>query len=163
MKMWKWFQPVSFQIMWLVLIFGGNKWLPVPVAILVMHFILTPSRLDDFKVLSLAFGGFFIDLCMTTLGFFSFTEWPAWLMVLWIAFILNLGHSMRFLRNFKLMFLISFSALGGVYAYWASWKFGAVDLPRGALLTLTIVSIIWGVFLPLCVKLDILMRKPRYG
>jgi hypothetical protein len=160
MKMWQWFQPVSFQIMWLVLIFGGNKWLPVPVAILVMHFVLTPSRLDDFKVLSLAFGGFFIDLCMTTLGFFSFTEWPAWLIVLWIAFILNLGHSMRFLRRFKLIYLVCFSALGGTYAYWVSWKLGAVELPYGAIFSLAIIAVNWSIVLPVCVKADEFIRKP---
>jgi len=50
MTMWQLFQPVSFQIMWVTLIWGGNAWLPVSIAILVMHFVLSPSRLDDAKV-----------------------------------------------------------------------------------------------------------------
>jgi hypothetical protein len=162
MTMWQWFQPVSFQIMWIALILGGNTWLPVSIAILIMHFALSPSRLDDAKVLPLAFGGFVIDLCMTQLGFFSFVQWPLWLLVLWVAFILNLGHSMRFLRKLKPLYLISFGAAGGVYAYWASWKFGAVDLPHGTLTTLVIVATIWSIFLPLCVKADTLIRKPHH-
>jgi hypothetical protein len=100
---------------------------------------------------------------MTQLGFFIFALWPIWLLVLWVAFILNLGHSMSFLRKFKPLYLIIFSAAGGVYAYWASWKFGAVELPHGPLITLSIVAITWGIFLPLCVKADVLIRKPRNG
>ena len=163
MTMWQLFQPVSFQIMWVALIWGGNTWLPVSIAMLIMHFALSPSRLDDAKVLPLALGGFVIDSLMTQLGFFSFVQWPLWLLVLWVAFILNLGHSMRFLRKFKPLYLISFGAAGGVYAYWASWKFGAVDLPHGPLITLSIVAITWGIFLPLCVKADALIRKPLNG
>ena len=163
MTIWQWFQPISFQVMWLSLVLGGNTWLPVSMLILAMHFILTPSRIDDSKVLLLALGGFLIDLCMMHFGFFSFTQWPVWLLFLWVAFILNLGHSMRFLRKFKLIYLISFSAVGGVYAYWASWKFGAVALPHGPVATLTIVAITWGIFLPLCVKADNAMRQPAHG
>jgi hypothetical protein len=160
--MWQWFQPVSFQLMWFALILGGNTWLPVPIAILVMHFMLTPSRLSDAKVIPLAFVGFVIDLCMMKMGFFSFEQWPVWLLVLWVAFMLNLGHSMRFLRNFKLPYLIAFSAAGGVYAYWASWKMGAVNLPHGALNTLVVVATIWAILLPLCVKADNLIRTPQH-
>jgi hypothetical protein len=163
MKMWTWFQPVSFQLMWLSLIWGGNAWLAISLTILALHFALTPSRLDDFKVLPLALVGFAIDLLITQFGFFSFTGWPLWLLVLWMAFILNLGHSMRFLRKFKLVFLVCFSAVGGTYAYWVSWKLGAVELPYGALTSLAIVALNWGIFLPICVKLDRLIREPAHG
>lgn len=67
--MWTWFQPVSFQLMWLSLIWGGNAWLAISMAILALHFALTPSRLDDFKVLPLALVGFAIDLLITQFGF----------------------------------------------------------------------------------------------
>jgi len=163
MTMWQLFQPASFQIMWVALIWGGNTWLPVSIAMLIMHFVLSPSRRDDARVLPLALGGFVIDLLMTQLGFFSFVQWPLWLLVLWVAFILNLGHSMRFLRKFKPLYLIGFGAAGGVYAYWASWKFGAVDLPHGPLITLAIVATTWSIFLPLCVKADFFIRKPGHG
>ena len=163
MTKWLWFQLISFQVMWLSLILGGNTWLPVTLATLAMHFVFTPSRFEDSKVLILALGGFIIDLSMMQLGFFSFSAWPVWLLFLWAAFILNLGHSMRFLRKFKWIYLISFSALGGVYAYWASWKLGAVDFPQGSLVTLTIVAILWGIWLPMCVKLDVLMRQKSHG
>ena len=162
MTRWLWFQLISFQSMWLLLILGGNTWLPVTIVILAIHFVFTPSRFDDCKVLILALGGFVIDLLMMHLGFFSFFAWPVWLLCLWVAFILNLGHSMRFLRKFKWMYLIGFSALGGVYAYWASWKLGAVDFPEGPLITLSIVAILWGIWLPLCVKLDVLMRQKSF-
>ncbi|HAW16739.1 DUF2878 domain-containing protein [Oceanospirillaceae bacterium] len=162
MTKWLWFQLISFQVMWLTLILGGNTWLPVTLAILAMHFVFTPSRIDDSKVLILALGGFIIDLSMMQLGFFNFSAWPVWLLFLWAAFILNLGHSMRFLRKFKWIYLISFSALGGVYAYWASWKLGAVIFPQGSLVTLTIVGILWGIWLPMCVKMDVLMRQKSH-
>lgn len=162
MKMWTWFQPVSFQIMWLCLIWGGNSLLPVTIAIFVLHFALSPTSLKDLRVLPLALCGFAVDLFMTQLGFFSFTTWPLWLLVLWAAFVLNLGHSMRFLRKFKLIYLISFSAIGGTYAYWVSWKFGAVQFPYGAMTTLVVVAINWGIILPLCVTADMYIRRSTH-
>jgi len=70
---------------------------------------------------------------------------------------------MRFLRKFKLVFLVCFSAVGGTYAYWVSWKLGAVELPYGALTSLAIVALNWAIFLPICVKLDRLIRQPAHG
>jgi hypothetical protein len=118
--------------------------------------------LTDAKVLPLALGGFAIDLIMTQLGFYSFTAFPLWLLVLWAAFILNLGHSMRFLRRFKLIYLVLFSAVGGTYAYWVSWKFGAVAFPYEPILTLIIVAVNWSIVLPLCVKADAYIRRSAH-
>jgi hypothetical protein len=162
MTLWQWFQPVSFQIMWLTLILGGNTWLAVSVAILVAHFVLSPSRSEDFKILLLAFVGFSADLIMAHLGFFIFNQWPLWLLILWAAFVLNLGHSMRFLRRLKLIYLMNIGALGGAYAYWVSWKLGAVEWPYGTALTVVLVAAIWAIILPLFVKVDLLTRKPHH-
>ncbi|MDC1509406.1 DUF2878 domain-containing protein [Oceanospirillaceae bacterium] len=160
MKMWTWFQPISFQAIWLCLIWGGNTWLPLSIAILALHFLLSPTRLDDVRVIPLALVGFAIDLFLTQFGLFSFAQWPLWLLLLWMAFILNLGHSMRFLRRFKLIYLVCFSALGGTYAYWVSWKLGAVELPYGAIFSLAIIAVNWSIVLPVCVKADEFIRKP---
>ena len=67
---------------------------------------------------------------------------------------------MRFLRRFKLIYLVCFSALGGTYAYWVSWKLGAVELPYGAIFSLAIIAVNWSIVLPVCVKADEFIRKP---
>ena len=162
MTFWQWFQPVSFQIIWLTLTLGGNTWLALAVVILVSHFVLSPSKSEDCKILLLALVGFSTDLIMTYLGVFIFNQWPLWLLVLWMAFVLNLGHSMRFLRRLKLIYLINIGALGGSYAYWVSWKFGAVEWPYGAALTMVIVATIWAIILPLFVKVDLFTRNSHH-
>jgi len=163
MTLWRWFQAISFQVIWLACVLGGNQWWFIPGIILLLHFILSPSRNNDVKILPLMVLGFAIDMLLTQAGLFVFNSWPFWLMLLWVAFVLNFGHSLSFLRRLKLPWLAIIGALGGSYAYWISWQFGAVNWPFSSLLTTLTIAAIWALLLPLLVRGDLYIRRLGHG
>ena len=159
MHVWRWFQPISFQLIWLTAILGGNQWLLLALFILFLHFMLSPCRQEDLRILPLALIGIVTDISLAQLGLFKFAAWPLWLPVLWLAFVLNFGHSLTFLRRLRMFWLMLIGALGGCYAYLASWKLGAVEFPQGIWITSLLLLIIWAIMLPLLVKADVYFRE----
>ena len=163
MNTWRWFQPISFQIIWLACVLGGNEWLFIPGLILVAHFILTPSFKNDLQILPLIFLGCALDVFFTQIGLFVFEVFPFWLMMLWVAFVLNFGHSLGFLRRLKLTWLMIIGAIGGSYAYWISWQLGAVTWPYGPILSTSVIAITWSILLPILVRGDLYFRRLGYA
>ena len=156
---WIWFQPISFQIIWLTTILGGNQYVAFAIGLLCVHYLFSPQRKKDLLITPLAIVGFCIDLILTNLGMFQFSEWPFWLLVLWIAFVLNFGHSLKFLRNLNTYALVLLGALGGCYAYWASWKLNAVAWPNDMIVTGSVIACLWALILPSLVKLEYLLSR----
>ncbi|MFT6276388.1 MAG: hypothetical protein ACJAZ0_002494, partial [Halioglobus sp.] len=113
MNRWQWFQLISFQVIWFVAVFGRNQWLLVALLILLLHFAFSPEKKSDLKVLSLALLGIGIDAMLTAFGVFQFDETPFWLAVLWLAFVLNFGHSLLYLRRLKTPWLVVVGACAG--------------------------------------------------
>tara|TARA_X000000950_G_scaffold255862_1_gene320870 strand:+ start:1924 stop:2382 length:459 start_codon:yes stop_codon:yes gene_type:complete len=149
---------VSFQVIWLLAILGGNQLLPLVIIILACHLALSPERRQDLLLLPLALLGFSIDLVIMLCGFYSFDEWPYWLFFLWFAFVQNFGHSLRFLRKLNIVYTIPLGAAGGCYAYWASWKLGAVAWPQGAVSTLMLLAALWAFIIPALITMDKRLR-----
>lgn len=154
MNRWQWFQLVSFQIIWLTAVLGGNQWLSVSIFILLLHFIFSPNRYTDFKILSLALIGIAVDGGLTLMGFYEFNQPPYWLAVLWLGFSLNFGYSLIYLRRLRTHYRVVLGAGAGCYAYLASWKLGAVDLPLGVLVSAVVIAAFWAVLLPVLVVAD---------
>ncbi|WP_019529542.1 DUF2878 domain-containing protein [Dasania marina] len=158
MKHWLLIQASLFQIIWLACIFGGNQWLIFPMALLLLHFIITPNKYADYKVLPLALVGFGIDYLLMLAGVFYFEESPLWLGALWLGFVLNFGHSLKFLRRLNPLWLMPIGAFSGCYVYLISWYLGAVCLPMGTVLSGLFIAAIWALTLPFYVKADKYIR-----
>ena len=152
---WVWFQEISFQIVWLLTVLGGNRFLAFAVGLLSIHYLFSPQRKKDLCLLPLAILGFSIDMTLMNFNVFEFSEKPYWLIVLWIAFILNFGHSLNFLQKFNVLSLMLLGAIGGCYAYWTSWKLGAVIWPNDTVITCTIIAGLWALILPVVVKIEL--------
>lgn len=161
MNRWRWFQLVSFQLLWFVAVFGGNQWLAVGIFILLLHFYFSPEKRADFSVLSLALIGIGCDAMLTAAGVFEFEQTPFWLALLWFAFVLNFGHSLLYLRRISTPWLAILGSVAGCYVYLLSWKLGAVALPMGAIFSGLIVASVWAALLPLMVKMDLRIRVVR--
>ena len=162
MLIWHWFQPINFQLIWLSAVLGGNQWIVFPIVLLCLHFVITPNRQRDLKVLPLAIIGITLDAVLTQLNIFKFVQYPFWLVVLWLGFVLNFGHSLKFLRKLKKPWLMIIGSIGGCYAYLASWKLGAVALPLGAPFSVIVLLIAWALILPLLVKIDLYLREGQH-
>jgi hypothetical protein len=162
MNKWLWFQAASFQVIWLSAVLGGNQWIALSIVILCTNFVFTPSRADDLKVLPIAFIGIAIDAVFTTLGVFEFEQFPAWLIILWLGFVLNFGHSLKVIHKIKLYWQIIIGALGGCYAYIVSWKLGAVEFPLGGIMTACLLAVAWAISFPLFMRADRYLRAFRH-
>jgi len=161
--LWRWLQAISFQAVWLCCVLGSNEWLAITCLILLGHYMLTPSFKSDVMVLPLGVLGIVIDMLFTKMGLFVFDSWPFWLLALWVAFVLNFGHSLVFLRQLKWRWLMLIGAMGGSYAYWISWYLGAVIWPLGPLVTTLIIAVTWAFLMPLLVRGDTLIRQKAYA
>lgn len=151
---WQLAQLISFQIFWLVSVIGQNKWIWIAALLLIAHFVFSPTRKTDLLVLPLALIGMTVDGLLILSGIFQFDTLPLWLGIIWLGFILTLGHSLKWLRKLPLVALIPIGALAGTSSYLAGWKLGAVSLPEGLLASSLTLIIIWSGLLPLFVKLD---------
>lgn len=156
---WFWIQFVIFQALWLVAIIGGNAWLALAIALLAIHFIATPSRQQDWRVLPIALIGIAVDTALTLGGVFQFEQVPFWLGLLWVAFVLTLGHSLAWLRQLPQVALFPIGALAGVVSYLAGWRLGAVELPLGLTITTIALGAVWALLLPTLVTLDRKIRR----
>jgi len=92
--MWQWAHLLGFNLYWLLAV----KWQqPGPLLVmLLLHFLFSPSRKDDVRLLPLALAGCLLDLLLWQIGLFQFPAgFPLWLVLLWLGFALSLAHGMR--------------------------------------------------------------------
>ncbi|MBM7454343.1 hypothetical protein HNR62_000167 [Oceanisphaera litoralis] len=159
MSKWQWTQLLAFEGFWLLAVAGQNSWSLLTVLLLGLHFVFTPSRRADIRVLWLALLGMLVDLLLTLMGVFVFEQWPLWLGLLWVGFVLTLGHSLHWMRQFSCWLLMITGALAGASSYLAGWKLGAVSLPLGFWTSAVILALLWSALLPLLVRLDQRLRR----
>ncbi|MGO4998279.1 DUF2878 domain-containing protein [Oceanisphaera sp. W20_SRM_FM3] len=163
MSKWQWTQLVGFYGFWFVAVMGQNSLAWVLGLLILVHFIFTLSRADDFKVLSLGLVGIAVDAVLTWGEVFAFEQWPIWLALLWLGFVLTLGHSLRWLAARPVWQQALLGAISGPSSYLGGWRLGAVDLPFGPWLTLAILAPVWALLLVALVRLDTLIRSKSYG
>ncbi len=156
---WFWIQLLLFQCLWFIAVIGQNQWLLAGVVLLVLHFIFSNSRTRDWRVLPIAVIGMIMDALLTQLGVFEFNHFPFWLGLLWVGFILSLGHSLNWLNHLPRLLLIPIGAIAGTLSYLAGWKLDAVGLPMGVVQSITILAISWGMILPLLAVLNERIRR----
>lgn len=159
MSRWQWSQLIVFQLLWFVAVLGKNDWVILGILILSLHFILSPQRRSDWRVIPIALLGISVDSLFTISGLFAFESFPIWLGVLWIGFVLSLGHSLAWMRRLPYWMVALIGAVTGTLSYIAGWKLQAVEFPQGYLLTSGVLAIAWAVMLPSMVLIDHKIRR----
>lgn len=159
MSKWQWAQLVGFEGFWLLAVAGQNATAWLLGLLLIGHFMFTPSRTLDGLVLGLAGIGMALDALLTWTGVFVFGQWPWWLLLLWMGFVLTLGHSMRWLSRMRWWQLMLIGAVAGPSSYIAGWRLDAVILPLGIWLSLLVLIPVWALLLPLLVQCDQRIRQ----
>lgn len=162
MSKWQWAQLVGFYGFWLLAVIGQNSLAWLLGLLIVAHFVFTPSRGADLRVLSLALIGIGIDGLLTGGGVFAFSQWPVWLGLLWLGFVLTLGHSLRWLAARPLWQQVLLGVVAGPSSYLGGWRLGAVALPLGPWVSMLILSAMWGLLLVVLVRWDTKLRSGGY-
>ncbi|MBM0491071.1 DUF2878 family protein [Aeromonas jandaei] len=145
--MWQWAHLLGFNLYWLLAV----KWQqPGPLlAILLLHFLFSPSRQRDWRLLPIAVAGCLLDALLWQLGLFRFASvFPLWLVLLWLGFALTLAHGMRWLLRFPRWQQALYGMVGGTSSYVAGAAMGAVHLPWGIGISAALLAVIWMWWLP---------------
>ena len=143
-----------FQASWLcAALFTQQAALVMPL-LLIAHFVLSPTRRQDLKVLLLVPIGIVVDKCQLELGVFSAGNdfFPLWLVYLWAMFILSLNHSLSWLDNCSLFSLVILGAAGGSSSYWGGIASGALGTQLSTLNVVLSLMAVWALLLPVLVK-----------
>ncbi|QNF15979.1 DUF2878 domain-containing protein [Aeromonas jandaei] len=145
--MWQWAHLLGFNLYWLLAV----KWQqPGPLlAMLLLHFLFSPSRQRDWRLLPIAVAGCLLDALLWQLGLFRFPAgFPLWLALLWLGFALTLAHGMRWLLRLPRWQQALFGMVGGTSSYVAGAVMGAVHLPWGIWISVALLAVIWMWWLP---------------
>ncbi|WP_309265536.1 DUF2878 domain-containing protein [Aeromonas salmonicida] len=140
--MWQWAHLLGFNLYWLLAV----KWQqPGPLLLmLLLHFIFSPSRKGDLRLLPVALAGCLLDGLLWQLGLFQFPAgFPLWLVLLWLGFALSLSHGLRWLRPLPRWQQSLFGMAGGASSYVAGAAMGAVHLPWGIWISTALLAVIW--------------------
>jgi hypothetical protein len=164
---------IAFNVVWLITVLGaagGLAWAG-PAALLIFAVAQVSSaarpRYDLAAMGVFATAGLVIDSAWSLSGMVSYAAaWPAahfaplWLVTLWAAFSLTIGHSLAWLRpRRKLTRLVGL--LGGGFSYWAGARLGAVELAMPAWLYGAAVGLCWAVALPVLIRATAIAARPR--
>ena len=126
--MWQWAHLLGFNLYWLLAV----KWQqPGPLlAMLLLHFLFSPSRQRDWRLLPIAVAGCLLDV------------------LLWLGFALTLSHGLRWLLRLPCWQQALFGVFGGASSYVAGAAMGAVNLPWGIWISTALLAVIWMWWLP---------------
>lgn len=147
----RWFLLVSAAVYtaawWLAVLLQGEGliWLCL---LLLVHFALSPTRLKDFRLLPLALIGMTMDTLLMYAGVYEFSAMPVWLMLLWLHFLLAMGHCLAWLGKQPIWVQVFTGVFGGAGSYIAGAELGAVAMPLGNLLTFLLIAPLWGTIIP---------------
>lgn len=134
-----------------------------------LHLALSPTKLDDLKLLPLALIGIVVDQLLISFGVIDVKQSmiPIWLVLLWIILTWSLNHSLSWLGNIKLWQVAVLGGVLGATSYLVAIELGAISTSLTLTVFTMIEAIIWCCLLPaLCVLRQRLLdthRKEEQG
>lgn len=143
---------LSYQLIWLLCVLGGNRGAVGALIILLIHIAASDKRTEDLKMMAfLLFIGLLVDGSLHQAGFFAFAVTgfpiPFWLMAIWLGLAITPHHSLAWLKN-RLLLSMLFGALGGPLAYWAGVRLGAASFGWPMPYSLAFLAVVWGLLWP---------------
>ena len=159
--MWQWAHLLGFNLYWLLAV----KWqqLGPLLLMLLLHFLFSPRRRQDWRLVPVALAGCLLDILLWRLGLFQFPSgFPLWLLLLWCGFALTLSHGPRWLRPLPRWQQALFGMVGGASSYVAGAAMGAVHLPWGIWISTALLAVIWMWWLPVLLWVTVTLEgEPR--
>ena len=159
--MWQWAHLLGFNLYWLLAV----KWQqPGPLLLmLLLHFLFSPRRRQDWRLIPVALAGCLLDILLWLLGLFQFPSgFPLWLLLLWCGFALTLSHGLRWLRPLPRWQQALFGMVGGASSYVAGAAMGGGHLPRGIWISTALLAVIWMWWLPVLLWVTVTLEgEPR--
>lgn len=161
------FNIVGFYLCWWASIFGAanNYFFIGPIFVILFlffhFFYVINQRKEIIFILICFFIGLFIDTFFLRFnviyykGYFpdNFNIAPLWVVSLWMCFGSSISHSFKWIKgNYILLFFLG--AFSGPLIYVSATKLEVLYFHYAVYVNLIIVSIAWGLFLPLVVYIS---------
>lgn len=145
------------QLGWWGCVAGAHQpgWLLAVAGGLLAHLAFSPApRAECHAVISVGLCGMLLDWSLGALGVFVFEQGPLplWLALLWLVFATGLRHSLAWATRPAWRGMLAGMA-GGPLAYCAGAPLAGVTLPLGSLATALLLAPLWGLWLPLALRL----------
>lgn len=151
---------LGYQCVWFIAVLGAahaSPWPAIAAALVFAAFQLTRShrRPSDVRAVATSIAaGVAIDGTLAYAGLVTYAApspalaAPLWILAIWAAFGLTLGHSLAFLQR-RPWLAASLGAAGAPLAYMAAARIAAVRLSGAGLLA---IAIAWALVLPLLAR-----------
>ena len=151
-----------FDALWLCAALLKDQAMPYMVALLLVHIVLSPSRLvDGLVVFAVGLLGCLIESLLVLNDWLVFDSavqpLPIWMMLLWAGFALSLNHALRCCARLPLWQQALLGAVMGSISYYLASNMGALRLSAGEL-SLVVIAVIWAVLFPALVLLARIIR-----
>jgi hypothetical protein len=144
---------VLFQLGWFLAIFGGDAALLIIIPLILLHFILSPSRSQDFLAVFLAvLFGLLHDSLLIYVGILLIDSHnflpPLWLISLWALLGITLLHSMKWIYERPWIAAVS-GAIAAPLSYLAGVKLSTAEWGQPLTICLLTIALMWLLLLPL--------------
>ncbi|MFK3818963.1 DUF2878 domain-containing protein [Pseudomonas sp. NPDC089407] len=154
---WRLLNALWLQAGWWLCVLGAQRplllWL-VPVGLAAHLYLCSSPRAEARALCRVALAGWLLDSLLGAIGVFDFTAWPLplWLALLWLVLACGLRHSLAWAGQ-PFWLGAALGALSGPLAYLGGARLAEVTLPLGQLQTGLLLLPVWGLALPLLVRL----------
>lgn len=144
---------IFFQVSWLLSANFTDGATAFLLLLLFSHFVISPSKTADLKVLVVALAGSIVDqgLIYAQVVNVNSAVIPLWLILLWCCFAVSLNHSFSWMQKLTPKYLVCIGAISGPASYYAALSLNAFETSVSTLYFVITFAIVWAVLLPLAV------------
>lgn len=142
---------VIYQAALLLALFYQQNAVNFMLLLLVLHFVLSPSRQQDMRFMLLALVGATVDQVLVAMNVLAVDGGiiPFYLVLLWCALALTFNHSLRWLTTLKPLYIMVTGLISGPLSYYAALQTGALDTQITTVGYVTVYALVWLLLLPL--------------
>ncbi|PKH07144.1 DUF2878 domain-containing protein [Moritella sp. Urea-trap-13] len=140
-----------YQAALLLALFYQHSAVNFMLMLLVLHFVLSPSRQQDMQFMLLALIGATVDQVLVAMNVLDVDGGiiPFYLLLLWCALALTFNHSLRWITTLRPLYIMLTGAIAGPLSYYSALKTGALDTPITTVGYVAIYALVWLLLLPL--------------
>ena len=149
---------VLFQLCWWSAALFTEYAVWIMSAILAIHLMLSPRKLDDLKLLPIALVGICCDQLLIAVDVIDVNQSfiPAWLVLLWVILAWSFNHSLAWLTLLKPWQISITGGILGSVSYLAAINLGAISTSLSLTNFIIIDAVLWSFLLPL---FELIRRK----
>lgn len=144
---------ILFQASWFMAAFYSQHAAIFILSVVILHFMITPTRGLDTRVLLVGVLGILADQLLIMFGVIDVGQpfIPLWLLMLWLMFSICLNHSLAWLQQLSLYWVAGIGAVFGTLSYVAALNFGAINTAVTKIEFVFIEVLVWLLLLPLMI------------